>query len=58
MFAHMPIHICRHKVLSHCVYLPSDSAMSKFAKEESDREEDKSLPRGEEAELEPGVATP
>lgn len=31
--------------------------MSKFAEEESDREEDKSLPQGEEAGLEPGLAT-
>lgn len=31
--------------------------MSKFAEEESDREEERSLPRGEEAGLEPGLAT-
>lgn len=33
------------------------TAMSKFAEEGSDREEDESLPRGEEAGLEPGLAT-
>ena len=44
-------------MLSHYVCLSNDSAMSKFAEEESDKEEDESLPQGEEAGLEPGLAT-